>query len=63
MNQKPYLYISATIFALVGIAHLARLIRGFPVHVGGYFVPAEISWIGLAVALALAVWGFKLALK
>ena len=63
MNPKPYLWISAIIFSLVAIAHLARLIRGFPIHVGGFFVPNEISWVGLAAALLLAIWGFRLAMK
>ena len=61
--MKAYLYITAIVFSLVSIAHLARLIRGFPVHVGSYFVPVEISWVSLAVTTGLAVWGFKLALK
>jgi len=63
MNPKPYLWITAIIFSLVSIAHLARLIRGFPIHVGSHFVPVEISWVGLAVTAVLAAWGFRLALK
>jgi hypothetical protein len=53
-----YAAVSALIFAAVAIGHLIRLIRSWAVHIGPYSVPMSLSWIGLAVAAVLAIWGF-----
>jgi hypothetical protein len=41
-----------------GIGHLIRIMRGWAVHIGPYSVPMSLSWIGLAIAAVLAIWGF-----
>ena len=53
-----YLAISALIFAVVAFAHLARLLKGWPVQIGTHAVPMFVSWFGLAVSALLAIWGF-----
>jgi len=53
-----YAAISAVIFAVVAIAHLIRISRRWAVHIGPYSVPISLSWIGLAIAAVLAIWGF-----
>ena len=53
-----YAAVSALIFAVVAIVHLIRILRGWSVHVGSYAVPMSLSWIGLAIASLLAIWGF-----
>jgi hypothetical protein len=53
-----YAAVSTLIFAAVAIAHLIRVMRGWAVHIGPYSVPMSLSWIGLAIAALLAIWGF-----
>lgn len=63
MNARPYLLLSATIFAAVSLLHLVRALRGWPFVVGPWATPVGLSWAGFAVALALAAWGFRLAAR
>ena len=63
MNAKPYLYVSASIFALVALMHLTRLIQGWPVQLGEHMIPMAASWVGIVIAGALALWGFRSALR
>jgi hypothetical protein len=53
-----YAAVSALIFAVVAIAHLIRILKGWTAQVGSYAVPMSLSWIGLLVAGLLAIWGF-----
>jgi hypothetical protein len=52
-----YAAVSAFIFAIVTIAHLARLLKRWTVQIGTLSVPMSVSWIGLLVAALLAFWG------
>jgi hypothetical protein len=60
MNYKNYCTISGTLFALVALAHLLRIIYGMSVQVDNYAVPMLASWIGLVVPAGLAIWAFRL---
>ena len=62
-NDKWYFTISAIIFAVIAVAHLARIVWMLPANVAGYEVPFELS--GLAVILAgyLATRGLMAAHK
>ncbi len=51
-----YLTLSGAIFLLVGVFHLLRLLRGWPLVVGSAHVPPALSWVGFPVATAYAVW-------
>lgn len=53
-----YATVSALIFAVVAIAHLARLAKQWPVQIGSMSVPMSVSSVGLVVALLMAIWGF-----
>jgi hypothetical protein len=53
-----YVAISAAIFAVVAVVHLARLLKSWPVQIGSCAVPMSVSWIGLPVSALLAIWGF-----
>jgi hypothetical protein len=55
--SKLYVAISAIIFALVAVGHVARLAQGWEVHVGGTGIAMSVSWAALVVSAALAVWG------
>jgi hypothetical protein len=53
-----YAAVSALIFFIVTVVHLARLVKSWPVQVGSFAVPMSLSWIGLLVSALLAIWGF-----
>jgi hypothetical protein len=57
----PYALITALIFALVAIAHGWRIFKGWTVQIGPHFVSMIVSWVGLVVAVLLAIWGFSLS--
>lgn len=61
MTRKLYLRTAGTIFGLVGILHLLRLLLGWSVVIGGYTFPVWPSWIGAFVAGFLAYEGFRLS--
>jgi hypothetical protein len=60
---KPYLMLSATMFGLVCLAHVVRLLNATPVLVDGWNVPLAVSWVGALVTAVLSIWGFRLALR
>ena len=57
MSSKTYVAISALIFVLVALAHIARLVQQWPVSLGPIDVPMSVSWIGFVVAAVLEIWG------
>jgi len=61
MNKKPYLLISASIFGVIAVVHLVRVLLRIPVNVGELRLPMGFSWGGLVLAALLSVWGFLLA--
>ena len=58
--MRSYLTISGTIFGLVTLLHLGRLLRHWPVVLNTWPVPLWISAIGLVVAGSLGLWAFRL---
>lgn len=61
MHRRAYYLLSGTLFAVVALAHLARLVSGWQILVDGTDIPLWVSWLGLAIPGALAVWAFVLA--
>ncbi len=61
MGTRPYLLFSGMLFVLVALAHLLRVINGWPVTAGPWTVPLWMSWIGTLLPAALALWAFRLA--
>ena len=59
--MRTYLVVSAVLFGAVALAHLLRLIYGWPVQIGAEGVPLWLSVIGLVVAGGLCAWAFVLA--
>ena len=60
MSSKPYFFISGTIFGMVALAHVLRVVSQVQVHVGDWAFPMWLSWGGFAVAGALWAWAFWL---
>ena len=50
--------VTATLFIVVAIMHLLRIILGWQVEIGGLSIPFWVSWLGVLVAGALAYFGY-----
>jgi hypothetical protein len=50
--------VTATLFLVVAIMHLLRIIFGWQVEIDGLSIPFWVSWLGVLVAGALACFGF-----
>jgi hypothetical protein len=58
--MRAYLQISGTLFGLIALAHLLRLLRHWPIELAGNTVPLWASWVGLVLASGLSVWALRL---
>ena len=58
LNRKTYMTITATLFLVMAIVHLLRIILGWQVEIGGLSIPLWVSWLALFVTGALAYFGF-----
>ena len=58
LNRKTYMTVTATLFFVVAIIHLLRIIFGWQVEIGGLSIPFWVSWLGVLAAGALAYFGF-----
>ncbi|MDZ4339290.1 MAG: hypothetical protein U1B94_03620 [candidate division NC10 bacterium] len=63
MSQKAFLAASGTIFGIIAILHLARIVFGWPAQIGSIHVPTWASWLSLLVAGYLAITAFILLKK
>lgn len=59
MKQSAYAKLVGTIFALLALFHVFRLVVGLPIDVGGWAMPNALSILGLVVAGGLSWLGFK----
>ncbi len=60
-NVRAYLVVSAIVFGIVAVVHLARALNGWAFVVGPVTVPVAASWIGFVFTAALCVWSIRLA--
>jgi len=63
MHHRAYCGISATLFTVVALAHLMRLVNGWSFEIETFVVPMWVSLIGLLGPGTLAVWGYREANK
>jgi len=56
MSKKLYLIISGSIFLLVGIFHLLRLIYHWPIVVGATEIPYLLSYVGFPASIGYSIW-------
>jgi hypothetical protein len=61
MTPRVFFLITATLFTLIALLHVLRLLRGWQVTIGDVAVPLWVSWIGLAITGYLAYQGIKLS--
>ena len=60
MSQKVFLTISGTIFGVMTLLHLARIVGGWPAHIGAFEAPMWFSWVSVVVAGYLAFSAVRL---
>lgn len=63
MNTRTYLLISAAVFALIALLHLARLFGHWSIKIGMISIPIWGSWLGFIIAAGLSIWAFQLLSK
>jgi hypothetical protein len=59
MGQKTFSAVVGIIFAVVALAHAARIYMEWPVIIGDWSVPKSVSWVALVVAGGLALFAFR----
>ena len=60
MRQKTFFTVSGTIFGAIALLHLARILAGWPAHIGTCEVPMWLSWVSVVVAGYLSFSAFRL---
>ena len=63
MSNRLYLIISGSIFFLVGMFHLLRLVNHWPVIVGTSEIPYALSYCGFPISTAYSLWACWLLLS
>ena len=53
--MKPFTTVTVIVFAIVAVAHLVRVIEGWPVTIDALQIPIWVSVAGCAVSALLAV--------
>ena len=61
MNSRTYVTVTGTVFAIVAVLHLIRVVNGWSVEVGPWSVPIGVSWFGTVFPAVLCVWAFRSA--
>ncbi len=61
MRPRAYLVISGTIFAIVAIIHLLRIVNNWALMLGPWSAPMWVSWLGTLLPTVLCAWAFRFA--
>ena len=59
MNQRSYKSITGTIFLIITILHLLRIINVWSAQIGMFEIPMWASWVAVVIAGCLAYQGLK----
>jgi hypothetical protein len=59
MTHRTYMRLVTLIFLVIGVLHLYRAIKGYPIFIGSLHIAAGWSWLGALVALYLSYQGYK----
>jgi hypothetical protein len=59
--MRAYLMVSRSLFALIALFHLTRMLAHWSAVVGGWTAPLWVSGLGFVVAAALSVWAARLS--
>ena len=59
MNAVAFSRVAGTIFMLIALAHVYRLVTHAPVQLGSVSVPYGVSWVAVAGAGTLGLLGIR----
>ena len=59
--MRRYEQVSGTIFAIVSLVQLTRILMGWPVQIDLFTVPLWFSGVAFIVTGALSIWAFRFA--
>jgi len=54
MDQRTYNIVTATLFLIIAVLHLLRVILGWPARIDGLDIPLWASWLAILVTGGLA---------
>lgn len=63
MSKQNYFTVSGTIFGIVSVTHLIRILLGWEVIIGSFSVPTWLSMVAFLAAGFLSYTSFKLGRK
>lgn len=62
MNSKNFwLRITGSIFGVVSILHLLRILTGISILIGGWLLPMWVNWMGFLATGFLCIWLWRLS--
>lgn len=61
--QTSYVSITGSVFALIAVLHLLRLVYGWEASIGGWVVPTWLSVVALLVSGCIALWALRLGTR
>ncbi len=59
--MRAYLIVTRTLFAVIALFHLTRMLTHWSAVIGGWDAPLWVSGLGFVVAGALSIWGAQLS--
>jgi hypothetical protein len=59
--MRRYELVSGTVFAIVSLVQLTRIVLGWPVQIDLFTVPIWFSGVAFLVTGGLAIWAFRSA--
>jgi len=60
-SRTLYLVISGSIFLMVALLHLLRLVYHWPITIGSWTLPHWVSYVGFPAASGYCIWAFWLS--
>ena len=59
MSQKKYGTYAGTLFAIIAIVHLVRIVQEWPAVINGTSIPVWASWVAVLLAGYMAYGGLR----
>lgn len=59
MSSKSFYSITGTVFLVIAVGHLLRILNGWEAVIGSFTIPVWASWIAVILAGYLSYQGLK----
>jgi len=59
MSQKAFYATTGTIFLIIAVLHLLRILNSWPATISSFVVPIWASWVAVVIAGYLSYQGLK----